>query len=216
LTSAGVERTEDDSLLGSETDRPDQLGRDPRENAKADATQGLAPSQRVRARHSEETRGKTRKRTPPKELAPRKCARAPQMHSNLRRDTIHRIVHPPSYEERQRRNLEARMGYYAVEEHLRTIGKKRKGRPPTIAEVIMHDTPTGRASGKSGSLLRPAPIVVLSHPFGQQLKDWEQGVEVDCGEDWTLEQIQMTIQQGPHRSALTAEAIQLFADDVAY
>jgi hypothetical protein len=108
------------------------------------------------------------------------------------------------------------MGNHAVEEHLRIIGKKRKGRPPTIAEVIMHDTPTGRASGKSGSLLRPAPIAVLSHPFGQQLKDWEQGVEVDCGEDWTLEQIQMAIQQGPHRSALTAEAIQLFANDVAY
>jgi hypothetical protein len=80
----------------------------------------------------------------------------------------------------------------------------------------MHDTPKGRAAGKSGSLLMPAPIAVLSHPFGKQLKEWEQGVEVDCGEDWKLEQIKLAIQQAPHGSTLTEEAIQLFANDLAY
>jgi hypothetical protein len=81
---------------------------------------------------------------------------------------------------------------------------------------IMHDTPTGRAAGKSGSLLMPSPIAVLSYPFGSQLKEWEKGVEVDCGEDWTVEQIELAIPQGPHRSALTEEAIELFAEDLAY
>jgi hypothetical protein len=108
------------------------------------------------------------------------------------------------------------MGNDTVEEHLRTINRKRNGKPPSIAKVIMHDTPMGRATGKNGSLLMPAPIAVLSYPFGKQLKEWEQGMEVDCGEDWTLEQIKLAIQQGPHRFALTEEAIQLFADDLAY
>jgi hypothetical protein len=57
---------------------------------------------------------------------------------------------------------------------------------------------------------------VLSHPFGSQLKEWEKGVEVDCGEDWTIDQIRLAIAQGPHRSALTDEAIELFAEDLAY
>jgi hypothetical protein len=132
------------------------------------------------------------------------------------RDLLHHVIHPPPYAERQRRNLEAKMGNHSVEEHLRTIGRRKKGKPPSIAEVIMHDTPTAEASGKSGSLLMPAPIAVLSHPFGQELKKWEQGVDVDCGEDWTIEQIEMAIRQGPHRSALTKEAIELFAEDIEY
>jgi hypothetical protein len=54
------------------------------------------------------------------------------------------------------------------------------------------------------------------HPFSETLRQWEEGVPVDCGEHWTREQIEAAIEQGPHTSALTPEAVSLIEEDVAY
>lgn len=50
----------------------------------------------------------------------------------------------------------------------------------------------------------------------ETLCKWEEGVSVDCGGNWTMEQIEAAIQQGPHKLALDLEAITLIEEDVAY
>jgi hypothetical protein len=86
-----------------------------------------------------------------------------------------------------------------------------------MQEVLMSGTPTGAAAGESNrSLMRPSPIAILSHPFGPELKEWEKGVEVDCGADWSREMVEVALQRGAHPSAQTPEAIQLFKEDIAY
>jgi hypothetical protein len=54
------------------------------------------------------------------------------------------------------------------------------------------------------------------HPFAETLPKWEEGVPVDCGIDWMREQLDATIQQGPHTPALMPESIALIEDNVAY
>jgi hypothetical protein len=71
-----------------------------------------------------------------------------------------------------------------------------------------------QAKGKK-RLMSPAACVNF-HPFTETLRDWEEGVPVDCGAHWTREQIDAAIHQGPHKSALTPEAMTLIAEDVAY
>ena len=86
-----------------------------------------------------------------------------------------------------------------------------------MQEVLMLDTPTGQSASKSNRLLmRPSPLATLAHPFGQELKEWEKGVDVDCGADWSREMIEVALQRGAHPSATTPEAIQLFKEDIAY
>ena len=108
------------------------------------------------------------------------------------------------------------MGDPQVEQHLRTISKKKP--PASIANVLMQPgTPLAQSAGKSPrSLLQPAPIVVCTHPFGSTLKDWQAGVTVDCGPDWSPATIQQAINQGPNPSALTPESLELFQEDIAY
>ena len=105
-----------------------------------------------------------------------------------------------------------------IANHLQLLKKKSSanGRPPTISEVLLHDTPVGNAASKYRSLLQPSPIVTNCHPFGPVLEEWKQGVTVDCGPDWSAEHIDVAIQRGPHRSALTPEALQVFKEDIAY
>ena len=81
-------------------------------------------------------------------------------------------------------------------------------------------TPFQIAQGKhknnaSGSLMQPQPWV-RGHPFVPTLEEWETGVPVDCGPDWTLASIEAAIVKGNHTSAMTPESIQLVHDDVAY
>jgi hypothetical protein len=64
-------------------------------------------------------------------------------------------------------------------------------------------------------LMSPSACVNF-HPFTETLREWEEGVPVDCGEDWTREMIDAAIYQGPHKSALTPEAMALIEEDVAY
>jgi hypothetical protein len=63
--------------------------------------------------------------------------------------------------------------------------------------------------------MSPAACVNF-HPFTETLRDWEEGVPVECGEDWTLEEIEAAVAQGPHQSAQTPEALELIQEDIAY
>jgi hypothetical protein len=111
------------------------------------------------------------------------------------------------------------MGSTTVKHHLGHLEEKRRktNKNPSMQEVLMTGTPTGRAASKSNrSLMQPSPIAVLSHPFGPELKEWEKGVEVDCGVDWSREMVEVALQRGAHPSAQTPDAIQLFKEDIAY
>jgi CCR4-NOT transcriptional regulation complex NOT5 subunit len=77
------------------------------------------------------------------------------------------------------------------------------------------DAPMGRSQGKQ-RLMSPAAACVNFHPFTETLREWEEGVPVDCGEDWTLAQIEAAIAQGPHQSAMTPESLELIQEDIAY
>ena len=88
------------------------------------------------------------------------------------------------------------MGSAKIERHLIQLEQKRRKtkKNPSMQEVLMTGTPTGKAASKSNrSLMRPSPIAELSHPFGQELKEWEKGVEVDCGVDWSQEVIEVAL-----------------------
>ena len=100
------------------------------------------------------------------------------------------------------------MGSAAVKHHLGHLEEKRRktNKNPSMQEVLMTGTPTGRAASKSNrSLMQPSPIAVLSHPFGPELKEWEKGVEVDCGVDWSREMVEVALQRGAHPSAKTPD-----------
>jgi hypothetical protein len=66
------------------------------------------------------------------------------------------------------------------------------------------------------SLMQPQDVA-REHDFGHTLEEYAaNGVPVDCGEDWTCEQIRTAVEKGPHQSARTPEAVQLFKEDIEY
>jgi hypothetical protein len=69
---------------------------------------------------------------------------------------------------------------------------------------------------KARSLLQPMPLIMLGHPFGETLEEWQSGVPVDCGETWKKEAIEAAVIQGPHPTARAADAVALVHEDVAY
>ena len=70
--------------------------------------------------------------------------------------------------------------------------------------------------GKFLSLMQPQDVA-RAHTFGPTLEEYNtDGVPVDCGSDWTREQVMAAIARGPHKGALTDEAIELFEEDIAY
>jgi hypothetical protein len=73
--------------------------------------------------------------------------------------------------------------------------------------------PMVQAQGKK--LMAPTACVNF-HPFAKMLKEWETGVPVDCGKNWTWETIEAAVEKGMHKSATTPESIELIAEDVAY
>ena len=79
--------------------------------------------------------------------------------------------------------------------------------PPLTQHVTQHAT--------SASLMRPQPMADV-HPFAPTLEKWEQGIQVDCGENWKWEVIEEAVRHGAHPSAQTPDSIALFADDIAY
>ena len=59
--------------------------------------------------------------------------------------------------------------------------------------------------------------VARAHKFGPTLQDYAvNGVPVDCGADWDQDKIEAAIRRGPHQSAATNEAINLFKEELAY
>jgi hypothetical protein len=69
--------------------------------------------------------------------------------------------------------------------------------------------------GKPTSLMQPQPLADI-HPFTPTLKEWRHGIEVDCGPDWAWDVIEAAVARGPHPTACTAKAIDLFEDDIEY
>jgi hypothetical protein len=76
------------------------------------------------------------------------------------------------------------------------------------------DAPMGRSQGKKRLVSLSA--CVNFHPFMKTLRDWEEGIPVDCGNDWTLDQIDAAIAQGPHQSAMTPKSLKMITEDIAY
>jgi hypothetical protein len=48
------------------------------------------------------------------------------------------------------------------------------------------------------------------------LHTWREGIEVDCGPDWSWDTIETAIVRGPHPTAHTPDAIALFKEDIEY
>jgi hypothetical protein len=66
------------------------------------------------------------------------------------------------------------------------------------------------------SLMQPQDVA-REHEFGPTLEEYAaKGVPVDCGNNWTHGQIWAAIEKGPHQSAQTPEAVQLFKEDIDY
>ena len=74
---------------------------------------------------------------------------------------------------------------------------------------------TNPFQGKPRSLMQPQPLADI-HPFTPIMKEWRNGIAVDCGPDWSWDVIEAAIARGPHPTARTPEAIALFKDDIEY
>jgi hypothetical protein len=70
-------------------------------------------------------------------------------------------------------------------------------------------------SNNKRSLMQPQPLAD-GHPFVETLRRWQEGINVDCGQDWSWESVETAVERGPHRSALTPESLALFKEDIAY
>ena len=107
--------------------------------------------------------------------------------------------------------------------------ESRVNDPPTDdgpGDSSMNDTSRGHLPlqvendidelGKFFSLMQPQDLA-KAHDYGPMLEEFgARGVPVDCGEDWSREQIMTAIERGPHKGALTEDAIELFEEDIAY
>ncbi len=69
--------------------------------------------------------------------------------------------------------------------------------------------------GKPTLLMQPQLLADI-HPFTPTLKEWQHGIEVDCGPYWAWDVIEAAVARGPHPTACTAEAIALFEEDIKY
>ena len=73
------------------------------------------------------------------------------------------------------------------------------------------DLPT---PGKHRTRMCPSGLARL-HPAGDMLDEWAQfGCPTMTGNPWTIAEMQAAIDRGPHKSAMTPEAIQHFAQEV--
>jgi len=86
--------------------------------------------------------------------------------------------------------------------------KKRKYIPrPTLRKVPNEkDDASGRENGKFMGFMCPRGPA-LDHPFAETLLSYaENGCRVDCGDNWSKQQIEEAVRRGPHKSAREAEA----------
>jgi hypothetical protein len=62
-----------------------------------------------------------------------------------------------------------------------------------------------------------APTACVNiHAFSGELRKWEEGVPVDCGDPWAWETVEAAVEKGAHKSATSEESIKLVQEDVAY
>jgi hypothetical protein len=73
----------------------------------------------------------------------------------------------------------------------------------------------GISKGKPMSLMQPQPLSKV-HLFAPTLHKWQHGIKVNCGPDWSWENVEVVVARGPHPTASTPEAISLFKEDIAY
>jgi hypothetical protein len=63
--------------------------------------------------------------------------------------------------------------------------------------------------------MQPQPLSEV-HLFVPTLHKWRHGIEVDCGPNWSWENVEAAVARGPHPTASTPDAIALFKEDIAY
>jgi hypothetical protein len=63
--------------------------------------------------------------------------------------------------------------------------------------------------GKPKSLMQPQQLAEI-HPFTPTLQEWQHGIKADCGPDWSWEVIEAAVARGPHPTASTPEALEVF------
>ncbi len=63
--------------------------------------------------------------------------------------------------------------------------------------------------------MQPQPLAE-AHPFSPILQEWQHRIEVNYGPDWSWEVIEAAVAQGPHPTASTPEALEVFKEDIKY
>jgi hypothetical protein len=89
---------------------------------------------------------------------------------------------------------------------------KQLGQSPAPAAFVPHKlsvTAHGPHQGKPRSLMQPQPLAD-AHPFTPTMKEWRHGIKVDCGPDWTWDNIVAAVERGPHPTACTTDAYDLY------
>ncbi len=71
------------------------------------------------------------------------------------------------------------------------------------------------SKGKPKSLMQPQPLAEV-YSFTPTLTEWQHGINVDCGPNWSWEVIEAAVARGPHPTASTPEALQVFKEDIEY
>jgi len=94
------------------------------------------------------------------------------------------------------------------------VSEKVQQEPP--GPTLMKDaTSKSSPTERKRILMQPQPLAE-GHPFVGTLRKWQEGIDVNCGKEWSWESIVTAVERGPHRSALTPESLALFEKDVAY
>jgi hypothetical protein len=92
-------------------------------------------------------------------------------------------------------------------EPTKTVDKARLPPKPNLPEM--------GSKGKPTSLMQPQPLAKV-HPFTPTLTEWQHGINLNCGPDWSWEMIEAAVARGPHPTASTPEALKLFKEDIEY
>ena len=71
------------------------------------------------------------------------------------------------------------------------------------------------SQGKPRSLMQPQKLAAV-HPFTPTMTQWRHGIKVDCGPDWAWDVIEAAVDRGPHPTACTPDAHELFRADIDY
>ena len=97
-----------------------------------------------------------------------------------------------------------------------TLPQKNKIMQEAIqqAEFIPNKIPIKESIGKKG-LMWPRNES-SSHPASKMLTEWAtEGCPVECGEQWSMEQIVTALKRGPHPSALQPDAREYLKKEVS-